>query len=682
MYSFYDPLGKKEYLAQAEINFTHSVNGEKSISGTVELDSSVIDKIDKRWSLVFQNEKYVITMTYREDDGETVILEFEAIHEFFDVFNKSVIDTSTTGSHPYKWYLEQLFADTGYSYLLYVDVEALDKENWGMDTKMSLFADIINAGDVEYEVTDKVVHIYDKIGSDLSTIVRKGFNLQDFGVEADFSNFITYMKGYGDYFDENDQTKGRLTVEYTSPLAAQYGILAGKPYSNENFTIKENLEAKIKEQVDNSLSVSLNLTVEDLQEAGYPYAMPKCGDYITVINELMNFQQKVRIISVKSSYDIDNTRISIDVTCGSLNMADKNEATDISNGNAIDDIINGTGKIPPSWLTDFIVSASEALNNARSELKFTEQGIVAIEKNNANNLVVLNSSGMGVSTDGGKTYESAITAVGINAKAIVADTFKGVRIEGAEGYFDVIYSSFMPPLPFPQYRQELSIGSGNAFSLSAKKDDQPYPAMQMRLNTSGDLGFVIEAVNESTGVVDPDRVVRLSPFAGIETPLIQSSGWCSIGADADGKVMSIDRTTWTSGGGSIRYVPHRALTFESASSEKYKTNIRTFKSKTFGKSATEVIKETHVYTYTIEADEAEEKRIGFIAEQASTELTSEDNKSVDLYKSVAWLYQYAKEKESENQALKEEVGELKKLVLNLSERVSKLEEGGNTNGIT
>lgn len=664
LYSFYDPLGKKEYLVQAEIDFTHSVNGEKSISGTVELDSSVIDKIDKRWSLVFQNEKYVITMTHREDDSETIILEFEAIHEFFDVFNKSVIDTSTTGSHPYKWYLDQLFTDTGYSYLLYVDVEALDKENWGMDTKMSLFADIINAGDVEYEVIDKVVHIYDKIGSDLSTIVRKGFNLQDFGVEADFSNFITYMKGYGGYFDENDQSKGRLTVEYTSPLAEQYGILAGKPYSNENFTIKENLEAKIKEQVDNSLSVSLSLTVEDLQEAGYPYAMPKCGDYITVINELMNFQQKVRIISVKSSYDIDNTRISIDVTCGSLNMADKNEATDISNGNAIDDIINGTGKIPPSWLTDFIVSASNAINAARTQVIFNEQGIISQSKNDANKLTVLNSEGFGISKDGGKTYIEAITSLGINATAIVTGVLKAIDIEGVNitgskiqaDEFSAIVDNMVPdPSSGGWIKQGEGAFTVNGDNLSFELRNKSGTRIGALIMDYGGY-YIMDNQNRQVGGVSDEVVTSHA----ISVPPYDRHGWglagLYVGVDTSngGELRVVDKK-WLPNSGAdpnnYTYGRVRASSFVQHSSEKAKENIKPIENaEIYRTPALDIVEETPLFEYQYKGDE--NKLIGFIAEQSPRGILSEEGKAVDLYKTVAYLWKAVQELQAELKEVK------------------------------
>lgn len=418
MLAFRNPKTGKELLAQAEIDRKHSVNGEKSLTGVVKATNELINTIDKRWSLVFEGETYIVTYAKVIDMGKSTQLEFDAIHEFFDKMNKSVITTEVSGSHPFTWYLDRIFENTPYNYSLQTAVKALEKENWGMKNKMALFADLINSGGVEYEVQGKLVLIKDQIGSDLSTMVRRGFNMQEFGVESDFVNFITYIQGFGAFIDSEDESKGRLKTSYRSPLADVYGVLEGEPKVDERYTDMSNLQADLKLIVDSSISISLDLSLEDLQASGYPYAMARVGDYITAINEVVDFQQKVRIIDVNDSFDVEGEKISVQVTCGSLSLAEKQLASDTGNSNTINNIINGNDRIPNDWLSSFIIENTEALNSARTELKFTEQGIIATDKSDKNKLVILNSAGLGISTDGGKTYKTAITALGINASYI------------------------------------------------------------------------------------------------------------------------------------------------------------------------------------------------------------------------------------------------------------------------
>ena len=79
------------------------------------------------------------------------------------------------------------------------------------------------------------------------------------------------------------------------------------------------------------------------------------------------------------------------------------------------------------------------IQQTSSELSFDTNGIHAIDKNNANNIVTLNSSGMYLSTDGGRTGKTAITAEGITASAIttgemVANRIRGGTLEALNGW--------------------------------------------------------------------------------------------------------------------------------------------------------------------------------------------------------------------------------------------------------
>lgn len=303
--------------------------------------------------------------------------------------------------------------------------------------------------------------------------------------------------------------------------------------------------------------------------------------------------------------------------------------------------------------------------------------------NTAKQVLRLNKSGIGFSSTGvNGQYRSAWTLDGrFNADFITAGTLqaidiKGVNITGSTVQADSFVSSFMPPLPAPQYEETLRMGGGAGFYLTAKRRNYNFPAMQFRMNTNGDLGIAVEAVNENTGAVNADMVVRISPFAGIETPLLQSDGWCYVGANADGRVAFIDRTTWRSGGGSqIRYIPARASAWETASSATLKQDIEKLSDSIMYKhfTATYLVNDIEVFAYRLKQDAEQmklDKNIGFIAELLPKVLRSDsdDIATVDLYKTTAWLWQYARENEAEKKVLETRVSELEALVYSLVER--------------
>ncbi|MFP7481380.1 phage tail protein [Weissella paramesenteroides] len=322
------------FLAVGSIKRKSALNGEKSLTGTLFEGDDVLNKIDKGWSLEFDNEPYVVTYFERNDNDNTV--EFDAIHKFFWDMNKDVLYFSWSGSHTAKAYLEQIFKDTGYQYALNFEPSAFEKENWGMKNKLSLFNDVIDSMGGEFEINGTLVSIFKNIGSDLSTIVRHGFNLSDMSLENDNTDFVTYGEGFGAYADQENQTGERLHVTYTSPLAKTFGKLHAEPIDDQRYTIKDNLLQVIKDKVDGSFAISIKLSLYDLKAAGYPYKMANVGDWLLAIDENLDFKQKIRIISVDDEFATDDTRISYTVTCGDVGVVQKYQQANASIGQKVD----------------------------------------------------------------------------------------------------------------------------------------------------------------------------------------------------------------------------------------------------------------------------------------------------------------------------------------------------------
>lgn len=322
------------FLAVGSIKRKSALNGEKSLSGTLFEGNDVLNKIDKGWSLEFDNEPYVVTYFERNDNDNTV--EFDAIHKFFWDMNKSVLYSSSSGSHTAKWYLDQIFNGTGYRYALNFEPSAFEKENWGMKNKLSLFNDAISGMGGEFEINGTLVSVFKNVGSDLSTIVRHGFNLSDMSLENDNTDFVTYGEGFGAYADQENQTGERLHVTYTSPLAKTFGKLHAEPIDDQRYTIKDNLLQAIKDKVDGSFAISIKLSLYDLTAAGYPYKMANVGDWLLAIDENLDFKQKIRIISVDDEFATDGTRISYTVTCGDIGVVQKYQQANASLGQKVD----------------------------------------------------------------------------------------------------------------------------------------------------------------------------------------------------------------------------------------------------------------------------------------------------------------------------------------------------------
>lgn len=323
MITFLDENGD-EYGALSSIKVTNAVNGERSVSGTIYTNEAVLERVDKGWRLRFDDEYYTIIYAKPVDIGDQTQVSFDAVHQFFYDFDKSSIYSQLKdGSHTFEEYLRFIFDGSGYSYRLEVGVKAFEKQSFGFKSRLTLFNDVIKSAGVEFSVSGKVVRILEKVGTDLSTIVRKHFNMNELTIEKNIGDFITYKKGFGAYVDDEDHSKGRLEVEYESPLAKAYGRLEGEPLVDERYSVRNNLLSALKKAVDESYTISVQIDMEDLTKAGYSYTQPIAGDYIMAINETLHFQEKIRIVSFTSEYDVAGNLLSHAVTCNDLGTAQK-----------------------------------------------------------------------------------------------------------------------------------------------------------------------------------------------------------------------------------------------------------------------------------------------------------------------------------------------------------------------
>ena len=331
MLTFYNEHGEG-FGAQVEFTVKNAVNGERSVSGTIISNDRVLSEIDRGWKFELNGEFYNIVYAKPRDEGHNLSVSFDAVHQFFYDFGHSNCYTEFNGSHRFEVYIEAIFKDSGYRYQIEpsVRVNSIRKENFGNAKRLEMFKDIIKAAGLEFSVSGKVVLITKKIGADLSTVVRKNFNMNELVIEKNINKFITYKRGLGAWKDEEDHSKGRYTSEYESPLASIYGRIEGEPVTDERYKDTGKLLERLKFEVDNSYSISVQLDMEDLTRAGYQYTQPRAGDYIMAINETIGFRERIRIVSFESSYDVTGRLINHKVTCNDIGSVQKQISSESS----------------------------------------------------------------------------------------------------------------------------------------------------------------------------------------------------------------------------------------------------------------------------------------------------------------------------------------------------------------
>src|SRR5699024_9678077 len=323
--------------------------------------------------------------------------------------------------------------DTGFGFVLSDSFSAVQWEGFGDgETKLETFKRALERYKAEFRIVGNTVYLESQIGRDTSIMYRHRLNASNIVQEIDAKEMWTYAKGYGDYDsgDDGGWENAGLEREYTSPLAGILGIRHAPPIKNGNITDKSTMDSQLKTLVDESLKISVSADIHDLRNQGYPIAQSEVGDRVFLIDERIGLNDEVRVISQSITRNWRGDVIDLNVTFGSEGIAKRHQSNISTAVKDIKDLLDGKKVLPYSVLDDAVKNATKALRDAQTELTFSDNGILAVDKNDPNLVTLFNSAGLGVSNDGGNTFENAITGEGINASTIYTGTMLADRIAG------------------------------------------------------------------------------------------------------------------------------------------------------------------------------------------------------------------------------------------------------------
>ncbi|HFK1403020.1 TPA: phage tail spike protein, partial [Bacillus cereus] len=381
------------------------VNGEKIISFLIlptEGNQHSFPMVQEEHKVEFKNETYVIKSLTERTIGNTYYKQVECIHDFFvNMINKQKYEVHN-GSMKFIDALDFIFKDTGYQPVAIENFYAKDFENFGKENRLALLKKALERYKAEISIDKNLVYFRTKIGEDTDFQFRYNFNIKTFERNVDTKNLATYIRGYG---------ADGLMREYTSPNKEIFGFIEATQINDDRFTTTEGLDRALREAIQDTPLVSITIDFVDLRKAGYPYIVPNEGDRVLLIYEPMDIDIETRIMEIEEEYDANLEPFSCRVTLA--NYRKDFAGTLLQNVNkTLGEIVTDDGKIKNSVLDEAVRIASEAIKSAQTELLF-ENGILAKDKENPNNLVAFNSAGLGISRDGGKTFKQALTYKGL-----------------------------------------------------------------------------------------------------------------------------------------------------------------------------------------------------------------------------------------------------------------------------
>lgn len=497
---FIRDLQGEEYYLQGTIKHEQELNGDERIDMDIpytKMNSIFLDQQDdlKMWVILFEGKEYRIINSKLSGYGDKYKVSVTGILHMLDWLNTHRIYPTTDASFTTKEAFDLVFSDTPFDYVTVDTATSVRFEGiGGGETRLEIFKKFIEGFEYEMKLVGNVCYLYNQIGSDANFEYRHKVNTQDIEKEVDASEMWTYMRGYGDYREEGgtddteDKTttststsasgykktsvkvvesneseedvtkKAKLKREYTSPLAEIIGIREGPPIMNANIKKQETMDKRLKDEVDKSVNISFTADIYDMTKHGYRFQHAELGDRVFLVDERIGLDTEIRVVKIDREVNSEGYLTNIEITFGTQTSGETYSGNMSTAVKDIQDLLEGRKKIKFDVLDKRSQSMVNKLTNTSSELAFDVNGIHAVDKNNANNQMTLNSSGLMLSTDAGNTAKTAITAEGIVADAITAGSIwtENVNVIGPNGYMSIIGNELMSIDPNSLSRTVLS----------------------------------------------------------------------------------------------------------------------------------------------------------------------------------------------------------------------------------
>ncbi|MGH0437661.1 phage tail protein [Bacillus basilensis] len=435
-----------EYITQTTYLIEEELNGNSVFSAKIppnKVNLIFLNRLSEMWTLVDDNEtEYKVVYLKKQGEGQTLTAEIKAVPKFYDEFDSGRVYEEYNQSFTANACFATIFSGSGYVYQLNGSYNSLQWEGFGGgSTRLEMFKDALNRYGAEFKVLGKVVTIEPQIGFDLNVMYRHRLNASNIVQEVDASGFWTYAKGYGDFTEEDGWQGAKLIREYISPLASipGIGVRHAPPLKDGRIKLNATMESSLKKIVNESLKISVTADIHDLTKQKYPIAQSGLGDRVFLIDERIGLDAEVRVVNRSVLRDWRGNILDIQLTFGNQDITKRYQSNLDHAAKTINDLIEGREKLPINAMAEEVANITSMILGVTSELDITPQGLIAKDKNNPNYVVVLNSAGLGVSTDGGMTFRNAITGRGIVAERILAGEIKGstLRTDSGSNYVHI-----------------------------------------------------------------------------------------------------------------------------------------------------------------------------------------------------------------------------------------------------
>ncbi|MFB5761093.1 phage tail protein [Paenibacillus medicaginis] len=395
---------------------------------------------------------YVIQSRSRSREGRKLTANIYCNHIMFKL-NDFKFPYASYIAEAYGIHISQLTnlitSATGgrFTFVIHDSFDLHDVKDFGRGTCLEALNQIVQMYECEVEPDNFVINLRKKIGADNGLQYRLKKNIVSSSFKDKGESLVTRMFSQmkdGRTFIGMDASKltdeersllsgipgaivnGKLAVNYLISPYAQYWSSDSVPFFDG-----EIIEQDIEEQGDlleatrkalrEQEVVSLEVTVStaDLFKIDNTEPKPALGDTVTCIDPGMDMNKLKARITELNEYPYSQDKHS-EPTISNVNLRDYTDIiSDLERNKNIINNLFSNGKIRTEVFESFAKQAVIDINNSKTEIKYDQRGIVLQDQTNALNQVIMTSNGVVLTTDGGKTARTAITALGVVAEQII-----------------------------------------------------------------------------------------------------------------------------------------------------------------------------------------------------------------------------------------------------------------------
>ncbi|MDG0053089.1 phage tail protein [Paenibacillus sp. P2(2022)] len=395
---------------------------------------------------------YVIQSRSRSREGKKLTANIYCNHIMFKL-NDYKFPYASYIAEAYGIHINQLTdlitVATGgrFKFVIHDTFDLHDVKDFGRGTCLEALNKIVQMYECEVEPDNFVINLRKKIGADNGLQYRLKKNIVSSSFKDKGESLVTRMFSQmkdGRTFIGMDASKltdeeqsllsgvpgtivnGKLAVNYLISPYAQYWSSASVPFYDgeiieQDIEEPEDLLKATRKALREQENVTIEVTVStaDLFKIDNTEPEPHLGDTVMCIDPAMDMNQLKARITELTEYPYSRDKHS-EPTISNVNLRDYADIiSDLERNKNIINNLFSNGKIRTEVFESFAKQAVIDIDNSKTEIKYDQRGIILQDKANAQNQVIMTSNGVVLTTDGGKTARTAITARGVVAEQIV-----------------------------------------------------------------------------------------------------------------------------------------------------------------------------------------------------------------------------------------------------------------------